>query len=99
MVAPLFFERGQHFFSVALRAHILEDTRDLALAINGEGSAGYSLYLFAVHILFFDHAEGVGDFFIGIGEQCVRKVVLLFELELRGRSIGGDAQHHQPGLL
>ena len=84
---------------MALGLDVLEDAGNLALAVNYEGGPGDALYFLAVHIFFFDHPEGVGDLFIGIGEQGVRQVVLLLEFELRGGSIGRDAQDRQSGLL
>ena len=38
-------------------------------------------------------------FLVGIGEKCVRQVILLLELLLFFRCVGRDAQHHGTGLL
>ena len=75
---------------MAIGLHILEDLSDLAFAVDQEGGAGDAFYLFPVHIFFFDHAEGFGDLFVGVGEQVIGKCVLFLELLLGSRSVGGN---------
>jgi hypothetical protein len=78
---------------VAVGFDLGEDAGDLALGINDEGSALDAHHLFAVHVLLFDHAVGVADFLIGVGEERVGQVVLVLELLLFFRSVGGDAEY------
>ena len=84
---------------MAIRLHILKDLGDLAFVVDQEGGAGDPFHLLLIHIFFFDHAEGFADFFVGVGEQVVGKLVLFLKFLLRSRSIGGNAQNGKPGLL
>lgn len=84
---------------MAIRLHILKDLGDLAFVVDQEGGAGDPFHLLPIHIFFFDHAEGFADFFVGVGEQVVGKLVLFLKFLLRSRSIGGNAQNGKPGLL
>jgi hypothetical protein len=93
------FENRQYFFGVAVRLDLGKDASDLAGSINHEGSALNPHYLSAIHILLFDDAESVTDLLVGIGQQCVRQVIFLFEFLLCLGTIGGDAEDPCPGLL
>lgn len=72
---------------------------DLALSVDDEGGAFDAHHLFPVHVLLFDHAEGVADCLVGIGEERIGKVVFLLELLLFGGSVGGDAENDGAGFL
>ena len=76
---------------MAVGLHVLKNFGDLAFAINQEGSPGDSLYFLPIHVLFLDNAEGLGDFFVGVGEQVVGEVVFPLEFFLGGRSVGGNS--------
>ena len=84
---------------MAFGFYFREDVGDLALSVDHEGGAFNAHHFLPVHVLFFDHAEGVADFLIGIGEERVGEVVFLFELLLLGGSVGGDAENDGAGLL
>ena len=87
----------QHFFGVAVGLHVLEDVGDFAVGADEEGGTGDALHLLAVHVLLFDHAELVGDGLIFVGQERVRQLVLVLELLLGGRCIGGDAEYRDSG--
>ena len=75
---------GQHFFGVAIGLHVFEDVGDFAVGADEEGGTGDALHLLAIHVLFFNHAELVGDFFVLVGQERVRQLVLVLELLLGG---------------
>lgn len=79
--------------------HIVEDVLDLAVGSNHERSSSNPLKDFAVHVLVFDHAEGMADFLVGIGEQGVGQVVLVLKLLLFVRAVGGDAKYDSASFL
>jgi hypothetical protein len=72
---------------------------DLALSVDDEGGAFYSHHLLPVHVLLFDHAEGVADCLVWISEKRIGQVVFLFELFLFAGGVGGDAENDGAGLL
>jgi hypothetical protein len=53
----------------------------------------------AVHALFLHYAVLVADGLVFIGQQRIRQVIFLFELFLGRGLVGGNPQHHGPGLL
>ena len=87
----------QHLFGVAVRLHVLEDVRNLALGSDQEGSTGDAHHLLAVHVLLLDDAELVGDRLLLVGEERVRQFVLILEFLLGGRRVGRDAKHGNAG--
>ena len=87
----------QHFFGVAVGLDVLEDVGDFAVGADEEGSAGDALHLLAVHVLLFDHAKLVGDGLVLVGQERVRQLVLVLELLLGGRRVGGDAEYGDSG--
>jgi hypothetical protein len=84
---------------VAFGFYFREDVGDLALSVDDEGGAFYSHHLLPVHVLLFDHAEGVADCLVWISEKRIGEVVLLFEGFLFGGGVGGDAENDGAGLL
>jgi hypothetical protein len=84
---------------VAFGFYFREDVGDLALSVDDEGGAFDAHYFLPVHVLLFDHAEGVADGLVGVGEKRIRKIVFLFELLLFGGGVGGDAENNGAGLL
>ena len=84
---------------MTLRIHLLKDVLNLAVRTDDEGGACDSPDLFALHIFFFHHAEGLGHFLVGIGEQAEWQVKFLLKFLLRFRSVGGDAEQHGASLL
>jgi len=84
---------------VAFGFYFREDVGDLALSVDHEGGAFNAHHFLPVHILLFDHAEGVADCLVGVGEKRIRKIVFLFELFLLFRGVGGDAENDGAGLL
>ena len=79
--------------------HVVEHVTDGAIRADNESRARDPLHFLAVHILFFDHAEFIADFFVGVAEKGVGQVVLLLELLLRFGIVGGDAENYGPGGL
>jgi len=84
---------------VAFGFYFREDACDLTFAVDQERGALNAHDLFPVHVLFLDHAEGIADFLVGVGEERVREVVFFFELLLFFRSVSGDAENYGAGLL
>jgi hypothetical protein len=78
----------QHLLCVALGFHVLEDMRDAAIRPNYERRSRDPLHFFSVHVLLLDHAEGLADFLISVGQQGVREIVLILKLFLTLRRIG-----------
>ena len=78
---------------------LAEDVGDLAVVADEERCALDAHDLLAVHVLLFDHAEGVADLLVGVGEQSEGEIVLLLELLLGFGFIGGDAENDEAGLL
>ncbi len=52
-----------------VRLHVFEDVLDLAVGTDYERSPGNAHHLLAIHVLFFHHAEGIGDLLFGVGKQ------------------------------
>jgi hypothetical protein len=84
---------------VAFGFYFREDVGDLALSVDDEGGAFDAHHFLPVHILLFDHAEGVADCLVGVSEKRIGKVVFLFELFLFGGGVGGDAENDGAGIL
>jgi hypothetical protein len=87
----------QHFFGVAVGLHVLEDVGDFAVRADEECSSSNPHHLFAIHVLFLDHIKLFGNCFILIGKERVGQLVLLFELLLGRRGIGGNAEYGYAG--
>jgi len=79
--------------------HFLEDVRDIALGTDEESGSLDAHYFFAVHVLFFEDVELLGNVFVGVGEQGVGQVVFFLELLLSRRSVGRNAEYDESGLL
>jgi hypothetical protein len=78
----------QHFLCVSLSLDVFEYVRDAAIRPNYERSSGDPLHFLSVHILFFDYAEGLAHFLIGVGQQGIGEIVLILKLFLALRRIG-----------
>jgi len=89
----------QHFLRVSVRFHFVKHVGNLSVRADDKGSALYPHHLLAIHVLLFHDAESVGHLLVGVRKQGVGQVVLLLELFLPLRRIGGDAQNHGPGFL
>ena len=87
----------QHLFGVALGLHVLEDVDDFAVGSDQESGTGNAHHLFAIHILFLDHTKLVRNRFILISKERVGQIVLVLELLLGCRRIGGDAKYGYAG--
>jgi hypothetical protein len=82
----IWFQTGQHGGNPAFRAD--------------HKSRPFDPHVFlAVHALFLHYAVLVADGLVFIRQQRIRQVVFLFEFLLGRGLIGGNAQHHGPGLL
>jgi hypothetical protein len=77
---------------VTFRLHLREDVLNLAIRTDDERGPDDAHDFFAVHVLFLQHAEGVGDFLVGIGQQREGKLELLLKLLLGFGRIGLDAK-------
>ena len=84
---------------MAVRLHVFEDVLDFAIGPDHEGSPGNAHYLFAIHVLFFHHAKGIGDLLFGVGEQREGQILLFLEFLLRFWRIRGYAKQHDARLL
>src|SRR5450755_5044292 len=93
------FQVGQDFFGVSFGFHFFEDVLDFAVGADDKGGPGYAPDFLAVHILFLHHAEGFGDFLVGVGEQGEGECEFVLEFLLRFGRVGGDAEQHGAGLL
>ena len=76
-----------------------KDVLDFAVGSDHEGGAGDTHNFPAVHIFFLDDAVGLGDFFVGIGEQRKWQFELLLKFLLCFGGVGGDAEQHGAGFL
>ena len=90
---------GEHFLGMSVGLHFLEDVRDIALGTDEESGSLDAHYFFAVHVLFFEDVELLGNVFVGVGEQGVGQVVFFLELLLSRRSVGRNAEYDESGLL
>ena len=79
--------------------HVVEDVFDLAVGTDDERGPRDPFEDFAVHVFVFDHAEGIADLLVGIGEQGVGQVVLVLKLLLFVRAVGGDAKYDSASFL
>ena len=84
---------------MALGLDLGKDVGDAAVGADNERGTLDAHHFVAVHVLFFDHAEGLTDLLVGVGEQGVGQVVLSLELFLLVGRISGDAQNDRPGFL
>ena len=84
---------------MAVRLYFFEDVLDLALRADYKRGPGYAHYFLAVHVLFFHHAEGIGDLLFGVGEQGEGQILLFLKFLLRFWGIGGYAKQHGARLL
>jgi len=89
----------QHFLRVSLSFHVFKYVPDAAIRPNHERSSRDPLHFLSVHVLLFDHTEGLADFLIGVGQQGIGEIVLILKLFLALRRIGRNSQDHGPGLL
>ena len=69
-----------------LRAHLVEDARELALLVDDEGGADDAHELLAVERLLAPHAPRLGDRVVLVGEQREAEPVLVVELLLLRRA-------------
>src|SRR5271166_1729328 len=77
------FQVCQHFPSVAFRLYLGKDVLDLAIWSDNKSGPDDAHDFLAVHVLFLEHAEGVGDFFVGVGEEREPQLEFLLKLLLR----------------
>lgn len=84
---------------MSFRFDVLEDMLDFPVGSDQESRAGNSHDLLAIHIFFLHDPVGRANLFVDVGQQCVRQVVLFFELLLFGGRIGGNAKDDGAGLL
>lgn len=95
----LSLQRDQHFFRVTLGLDLGEHVRDPTLRINEERGAFDAHNLLAIHVLLFDHIEGLSHLLVRVGEQRERQVILLLKLLQRCGLIGRNAQNYRAGFL
>jgi len=84
---------------VAFCFYFVEHANNLAVGADDERCALDAHYLLAIHVLFFDHPECIGDFLIHVGEQGIGQIVFILEFTLLVRRVGGDSQDHCAGFL
>ena len=68
--------------------HFVEDVLDPAVGTDDKGHARDSLEYSSIHAFVFDHAEGVTNLLVRVGEQRIGKVVLVPEFLLLFGRIG-----------
>ena len=94
-----FLQPLQHLLGVAFRFHFVEDVFDPPIRPDDECRSGHAHHLLAIHVLFLNHAIGIADSLIGIGDQRKRQVELVQKLLLIFRVVGRDAEHNRTDLL
>jgi hypothetical protein len=93
------FQVCKHFFGVAFGLDLFENVLDFAVWGDDERGPSNTPDFFPVHVLFFHHTEGFGNFLVGIGEEGEGQMLLFFKFLLGFGRIGGDAEQHDAGLL
>ena len=84
---------------MSLRLHVLEDLGDLAVGSDEEGGAGDAFHFLPVHVLFFNHAVGVRDLLLFIGEERKRQTELLLETLLCLGRVGRNSKDDGAGFF
>jgi hypothetical protein len=95
----LLLQLGNDLFPMPFRLHIFKDVSDLAGRVDDERGSGNALHFSAIQVLFFNHPKLLGDFFVPIGKEPIRQVVLCLEFLVRTGLIGRDTQDRGPYLL
>src|SRR6266576_1116157 len=97
--ALLRLEHRDGFGNRVLRAHLVEDARELALLVHDECRANDAHELPPVERLLTPHAPRLRDLVVGVGEQRELQPVLVGELQLLLDRVGADADHGGLQLL
>src|SRR5580658_1076973 len=87
-----FFQVSQHLSGMALSLYFGKDMLDLAIRSDDERGSDDAHDFLAIHVLFLEHAEGIGDFLVRIRQQRERQLEFLLELLLRLGRVGRDAK-------
>jgi len=86
------FEEGEDLFGVACGLDLIEDVNEALVGADEVGGALDAFDELAVHVLGLDEVVAVNELHVGIGEEVVGKVVLVFEFFLVFDGVAGDAE-------
>jgi len=84
---------------MALGLYLLENMLDPPVRTDDERRPRNAHYFLSIHILFFHHAESLGDFLVRIREKGEGQIELFLKFLLRLRGIGRYAKQHGARLL
>ena len=99
MVGGVFFEQGEDLFGMAFGLYFFEDVQEPLVGTNEVSGAFHAFDQLAVHVLGLDEVVAIDENHVRIGEEIVRKVVLVFELLLIFDGIAGDPENNDARLL
>jgi hypothetical protein len=94
-----FLEQGKDFFGVALGFYLFEDVDEPLVGTDEVGGAFHAFDQLAVHVLGLDEVVTVNELHVMVGEEIVRKVVLVLELFLIFDGVAGDPEDNDARLL
>jgi hypothetical protein len=84
---------------VAFGFDLFEDVDEALVGTDEVGGALDALDQLAVHVLGLDEVVAVDELEVGVGEEVVGQVVLIFEFLLVFDGVAGDAEDDDAGLL
>ncbi len=93
------FEESENLFGVAFWFYFFEDVDEVLVRADEVGGALYAFDELAVHVLWLDEVVAVDELHVGVGEEVVGKVVLVFEFLLVFDGVAGDAEDDDALLL
>ena len=83
----------QNFISVGSDIDLVEDLSDLAALVDQERFTVRAHVFFTIHTLFAPNSIGLGDLFVGVGQQVEWKLKLGNELLVRFFVVGRDTEN------
>jgi hypothetical protein len=92
-------EECEDLFGVAFWFYFFEDVDEALVGTDEVGGALDAFDELAVHVLGLDEVVAVDELHVGVGEEIVREVVLVFEFFLVFDGVAGDAEDDDAGLL
>jgi hypothetical protein len=84
---------------VAIRLYLGKNVLDRAIWADDERGPHDAHHFFPVHVFLLQHAESVGHFPVGVGQQGEGQVELLLEFLLRFGRVGRNPDDDRAGLL
>jgi hypothetical protein len=92
-------EESEDLVGVAFGFYFFEDVDEALVGPDEVGGAFDPFDELAVHVLGLDEVVAVDELHVGVGEEIVGEVVLVFELLLVLDGVAGDAEDHDALLL